>query len=43
MGLGIRSLTVLVLILYCLSWFALAFRGWRLGLDAASTLLAFGP
>jgi len=27
---GIRSLTVLALLLYGLSWLALAFRGWRL-------------
>jgi hypothetical protein len=30
MALGIRSLTLLALLLYGLSWFALAFRGWRL-------------
>jgi len=30
MALGIRSLTLLALLLYALSWFALAFRGWRL-------------
>ena len=30
MAMGIRSLTVLALLLYGLSWFALAFRGWRL-------------
>lgn len=30
MATGIRSLTVLALVLYGLSWLALAFRGWRL-------------
>jgi SAM-dependent methyltransferase len=30
MAMGIRSLTVLALLLYGLSWFALTFRGWRL-------------
>lgn len=30
MALGIRSLTMLALILYGLSWLALAFQGWRL-------------
>jgi len=32
---GIRSLTVLALLLYGLSWFALVFRGWRLAWDTA--------
>ncbi len=35
MVMGIRGLTVLALLLYGLSWFALAFRGWRLAWDAA--------
>jgi hypothetical protein len=30
---GIRSLTFLALLLYALSWLALAFRGWRLAWD----------
>lgn len=30
LAMGIRSLTVLALVLYGLSWLALAFRGWRL-------------
>ena len=30
MAMGIRSLTVLALVLYGLSWLALLFRGWRL-------------
>jgi hypothetical protein len=29
MALGIRSLTLLALLLYGLSWLTLAFRGWR--------------
>jgi len=29
-AMGIRSLTVLALVLYGLSWLALLFRGWRL-------------
>jgi len=35
MAMGIRSLTVLALLLYGLSWFALVFRGWRLAWDTA--------
>lgn len=30
MAMGIRSLTMLALVLYGLSWLALLFRGWRL-------------
>jgi hypothetical protein len=35
MAWGIRSLTLLVLALYGMSWLALAFRGWRLAWDTA--------
>jgi hypothetical protein len=35
MAMGIRSLTVLALLLYGLSWLALLFRGWRLAWEAS--------